>query len=154
MVTKFVAATLFLTFLVFVNLAAAITASLNRAETSMVASIAVAFQVLVDVGAFIAVVALTIRFLMKMAEQPVRSNRQPRSRQPNYQYAVQPVEVVNQPNQWNGAAPLPFEQHPPVVYNNVPAQQVQNIPVAPPPQGVLTDNIHRMKQRGGYRMVR
>jgi hypothetical protein len=159
--TKLVAGTLFLTFVLFVNLAAAVASSFNRAETSAIASIAGIFQLLVDVGAVLVIGFVGIRMLTKLAQQAEVSNRQyTPARQPRSTARAsapaqpQPFEPVNYTG-WNGHAPLPFDNHAPAAYDNQSVFQAQPINTNQPEQGVLVQNIHRMRQqRGGYRMVR
>jgi hypothetical protein len=161
--TKLVAGTLFLTFLLFVNLAASFASSFNRVETSAIASIAGIFQFLVDVGAVIVVGFVGIRLFVKLAQQAETQNRQYTARQPRLTarpaapvVKAQPFEPVNYPG-WNAQSPLPFDNHAPMTYNNQTVLQPppMNVNEPQPPQGVLVQNIHRMRQqRSGYRMVR
>jgi hypothetical protein len=156
--TKLVAGTLFLTFLLFVNLAAGFAASFNRVETSAIASIAGIFQFLVDVGAVILIGFVGIRLFVKLGQQTEIQNRQYTARQqrstarasaPVKSQSFEPVNYAG----WNGNAPLPFDNHAPMSYDNQPQPTTSN--TNEPAQGVLVQNIHRMRQqRSGYRMVR
>jgi hypothetical protein len=158
--TKLVAGTLFLAFLFFVNLAAVVAGSFNRAETSAIASIATIFQIIVDVGAIIVVGFVGIRMFVHMVNQAELANRRYDARKvrstvrPAGQAQAQPFEPVNFQG-WNSNAPLPFEDHSSGGYGNQPILQRQPINVSEPQQGMLVQNIHRMRQqRGGYRMVK
>ena len=153
--TKLVAGTLFLTFVLFVNLAAAVTGSFNRVETSAIASIAGIFQFLVDVGAVVVIGFMGIRMFMKLAQQAEIQNRQYNVRQtrsaarPSAPGQSQPFEPVNYPG-WNAQSPLPFDNH-----ENQTVLQPQTMNTTEPAQGMIVQNIHRMRQqRGSYRMVR
>lgn len=158
--TKLVAGTLFLAFLLFVNLAAAVAGSFNRAETSAIASIATIFQIMVDIGAVIIVGFVGVRMFVSMVNQAEHANRRYDARKvrstvrPAVQTQAQPFEAVTYQG-WNTNAPLPFEDHSAGGYGNQPILQPQPINVSEPQQGMLIQNIHRMRQqRGGYRMVK
>jgi hypothetical protein len=158
--TKLVAGTLFLVFVLFVNLAAAVATSFNRVETSTIASIAGIFQFLVDVGAVIVLGFVGIRVFIKLAQQAETANHRQYASQPRSTARAaapvqsQPFEPVNY-TAWNGHAPLPFDNHAPAAFDNQTVLQPQPINANEPQQGVLVQNIHRMRQqRGGYRMVR
>lgn len=153
MFSRIAAATLFLAFVGFVNLAAAITASFNRVETSVVASVAGIFQAFVDIGAVLVIGFVLVRAFVKLAQQAQMTPRPAQARQPEYRSTSQPVQRVN-PSSWNPATPqpLPFDNHNAAEYTYTnqatPQQQTAS-------QGVLENNIHRMRQqRDGYRMVR
>ncbi len=157
--TKLVAGTLFLTFVLFVNLAAAVASSFNRVETSAIASIAGIFQILVDVGAVLLIGYVGIRVFTRLAQQAEIATRRQNMRpagltvRPSAPVNAQPFEVVNY-NGWNGNAPLPFEDQTPV-YDHQNTLQPQVVNILDPAPSVLVQNIHRMRQqRGGYRMVR
>jgi hypothetical protein len=156
--TKLVAGTLFLTFLLFVNLAAAVATSSNRIETSAIASIAGIFQFLVDAGAVVVIGFVVIRTFVKLAQQAETTNRQYTAHQTRSNARAsaqaQPFEPVNYPG-WNAQSPLPFDNHAQTTYDNQTVLQAQPINTTEPAQGVLVQNIHRMRQqRSGYRMVR
>jgi len=148
MVSRIAAATVFVLFVAFVNLAAAITASMKGAHASLIGPIAGVFQVMVDLGALVVVALVLVRALVKFAHvapRPIRVLTQ--------EVRYTPVQTAT-PVSWTPSAPqpLPFD-------NNAPAEYIyvsQAQPVTPAPsQGVLADNIHRMRQqRDGYRMVR
>jgi hypothetical protein len=157
--TKLVAGTLFLTFLLFVNLAAAVATSSSRVETSAIASIAGIFQFLVDAGAVVVIGFVVIRAFIKLAQQAEMPNRQ-YARQPrsaaraSAQAQSQSFEPVNYTG-WTAQSPLPFDNHAQTTYDNQTVLQPQPMNTAEPAQGVLVQNIHRMRQqRSGYRMVR
>jgi hypothetical protein len=155
--TKLVAGTLFLTFLLFVNLAAGFASSFNRVETSAIASIAGIFQILVDVGAVVVIGFVGIRLFIKLAQQTETPKRQyVRQPQSTAQASAQsqPFEPVNYPG-WNAQSPLPFDNHAPMNYDSQTVLQPPPMNMNEPQQGVLVQNIHRMRQqRSGYRMVR
>jgi len=143
MFTKIAAGTLFVTFIVFVNLAAALTASFNRVETSAIASIAGIFGLLVDIGAIILVGYILIRWFMKLAWQSEVRAQKAVYRQPSKTAA--PANSAS----WHYATPepLPFENQAAVSYS-----ETVNVPLS---QGFQTNNVHRMHPtREGYRMVR
>ncbi|MEO8606910.1 MAG: hypothetical protein ABI690_03465 [Chloroflexota bacterium] len=155
--TKLVAGTLFLTFLVFVNLAAGFASSSNHIETSAIAPIAGIFQFLVDVGAVLVIGFVGIRLFVKLAQQTETHSRQ-YVRQPQSSAQVssqsQPFEPVNYQG-WNGNTPLPFDNHAPAAFDNQTVLQPPPMNMNEPQQGVLVQNIHRMRQqRSGYRIVR
>ena len=156
--TKLVAGTLFLTFLLFVNLAAAVATSSSRVETSAIASIAGIFQFLVDAGAVMLIGFVVIRAFVKLAQQAETPNRDSGARQPRSAARAsaqsQPFEPVNYTG-WTAQSPLPFDNHAPTAYDNQTVLQPPPMNINEPPQGVLVQNIHRMRQqRSGYRMVR
>ena len=156
--TKLVAGTLFLTFVLFVNLAAAVATSYNRVETNTIASIATIFQLLVDVGAVFVIGFVGIRIFVKLANQVEMANRRQqlaRQMRPTGRAAAsfqpQSFRSVNDPG-LNAQSPLPFDNHTPAGYNNQTVLQQQPIKVNEPEQGVP---FHRMRQqRSNYRMVR
>lgn len=148
MVSRIAAATVFVLFVAFVNLAAAITASMKGAQTSVIGPIAGIFQVAVDLGALVVVALVLARALVKFAQvapRPVRVHAQ--------EAHYTPVQTAT-PVSWTPSvpSPLPFDNNAPAEYLYVSQAQ----PVTPVrSQGVLADNIHRMRQqRDGYRMVR
>ena len=151
MFSRIAAATLFLSFVAFVNVAAAVTASFNRAETSVIASIAGIFQAFVDVGAIIIIAIIGMRMLVKLAQQTQMTPRPVRVQQIDYRPTAQPKQREN-PASWNPATPqpLPFDNHgaQEYIYN---AQSIQQQPVA---QNGRENRIHQMRSRDGYKMVR
>lgn len=151
MFSRIAAATLFLSFVAFVNLAATITSSFNRTETSVIASVAGMFQVLVDVGAVVIVAVVGIRMFVKMAEQAQLTPRPVRVQQADYR-PVQPVQREN-PANWNPATPqpLPFDNHGATEYTYT-AQALQQQPTAV--QNARQNSFHQMRSRDGYKMVR
>jgi hypothetical protein len=153
MVTKIAATLLFLFFLFFVNLAATVATSMNRIETSVIASLASIFQLVVDAGAILIVGFLLLRAFVKLTQRAEAAHQRRQTRQPAYRYMpVQPDLRSNQ--NWDNAQPqpLPFDDHNPTVVVQQPEfYQVEITPA----ESVLVQNIHRMRQqRGGYRMVR
>jgi hypothetical protein len=159
--TKLVAGTFFLTFLLFVNLAAGFVSSSTHVETSAIAPIAGIFQLLVDIGAVFVIGFVGIRAFVKLAQQTEMQNRHYSTSQlqrstvrTSVQAQSQLFEPVNYQG-WNGNAPLPFDNHAQTAYDNQTVLQPPQINVNQPEQGVLVQNIHRMRQqRSGYRMVR
>lgn len=150
MFSRIAAATLFLSFVAFVNMAATITASFNRTETSVIASVAGIFQIVVDIGAVVIVAVVGIRMFVKMAEQAQLTPRPVRVQQADYRPVKQPVQREN-PASWNPATPqpLPFDNHGATEYTYS-AQAIQQ-PVA---QNGRETKIHQMRTRDGYKMVR
>jgi hypothetical protein len=150
MFSRIAAATLFLSFVAFVNLAATITASFNRVETSVIASIAGIFQVFVDVGAIIIIAVIGMRLLVKLAEQTQMTPRPVRVQQADYRPTAQPAQREN-PTSWNPATPqpLPFDNHGATEYTYT-AQAIQQ----PITQNGRETKIHQMRTRDGYKMVR
>ena len=144
MFSRIAAATLFLSFVAFVNLAATITSSFNRTETSVIASVAGIFQVLVDVGAVVIVAVIGMRMFVKMAEQAQLTPRPVR--------VQQPVQREN-PASWNPATPqpLPFDNHGATEYTYT-AQAVQQQPTNA--QNGRENKIYQIRTRDGYKMVR
>ena len=151
MFSRIAAATLFLSFVAFVNLAATITSSFNRTETSVIASVAGMFQVLVDVGAVVIVAVIGMRLFVKMAEQAQLTPRPVRIQQVDYRPAQQPVQREN-PASWNPATPqpLPFDNHGATEYTYT-AQVLQQQPTAV--QNARQNSLHQMRSRDGYKMV-
>lgn len=150
MFSRIAAATLFLSFVAFVNLAATITASFNRVETSVIASVAGIFQIVVDIGAVVIVGVIGMRMFLKLAEQAQMTPRPVRIQQVVYRPAQQPVQREN-PASWNPATPqpLPFDNHGATEYTYS-AQAIQQ----PVEQNGRETKIHQIRTRDGYKMVR
>lgn len=151
MFSRIAAATLFLSFVAFVNVAATITASFNRVETSVIASVAGIFQVLVDIGAVVIVAIIGMRMFVKLAQQAQMTPRPIRVQQIDYHPVAQPKQREN-PASWNPATPqpLPFDNHgaQEYIYNT------QSLPQQPIAQNGRENRIHQMRSRDGYKMVR